>query len=315
MIPAVAHFIWFGSTFPWVNLLAVRSAAERGGFCRLVLHHDGAAVTAPHFRALEELPGFESRRIDLRATLKGVLQHGDIRQLIALFDTLEAPSARANLVRAAILAAEGGVYLDMDTVTRAPLTPLRDAAAFCGVEPIVFPAVAVRSRNPASWARAGALHVARDLCRTIPGGWRPFRAIQSWYPWAANNAVLACRPEHELAIGLLHDMLALPRARWGVRYALGTHLLQDRLGRSPPEDVRIHPPPAFYPLPPEISQHWFRRTPGARTKLRKVLSQDTRVVHWYASVRTKKLVPRLDPDYVRLHADRQLFSALAEPFV
>jgi hypothetical protein len=29
MIPAVAHFIWLTPDFPWLNLLAVQSAARR----------------------------------------------------------------------------------------------------------------------------------------------------------------------------------------------------------------------------------------------------------------------------------------------
>jgi hypothetical protein len=45
-----------------------------------------------------------------------------------------------------------------------------------------------------------------------------------------------------------------------------------------------------------------------------VLLPETRVVHWYASVRTRVLTSRIDPDYVRAHAGRQLFSDLALPF-
>ena len=46
-----------------------------------------------------------------------------------------------------------------------------------------------------------------------------------------------------------------------------------------------------------------------------IFSGDTRIVHWYASVRTKKIVPQIDPAYVRRNARTQLFSALALPFV
>jgi hypothetical protein len=42
-----------------------------------------------------------------------------------------------------------------------------------------------------------------------------------------------------------------------------------------------------------------------------VLSAETRVVHWYASVRTKSRVALIDPDYVRNHRENQLYSALA----
>ena len=97
-----------------------------------------------------------------------------------------------------------------------------------------------------------------------------------------------------------------------MRFALGTHLLQDAVSRHTGL-IEVHPAPVFYPLGPEISEHWFRSV--RKPKLDAVLSPATRVVHWYASVRTRDLVPQVDPDWVRAHADRQLFSALALPFV
>jgi hypothetical protein len=42
-----------------------------------------------------------------------------------------------------------------------------------------------------------------------------------------------------------------------------------------------------------------------------VLSAETRVVHWYASVGTKSRVALIDPNYVRKHRESQLYSALA----
>jgi hypothetical protein len=74
----------------------------------------------------------------------------------------------------------------------------------------------------------------------------------------------------------------------------------------------VHPPPVFYPLGPEISRHWF--DVRAAAPLARVLSPETHVVHWYGSVRTRLLTSRIDPDYVRAHAGRQLFSELALPF-
>ena len=122
MVPAVAHFIWFGRTFWWANALAIRSAAERGDFERVVLHHDQDLEPEPAFRALAGVRGFEARRLnppDLFAAL------GDIADPLGrLFDELEKPNARANVVRAAILAGQGGVYLDIDTITVKSFTPL-----------------------------------------------------------------------------------------------------------------------------------------------------------------------------------------------
>jgi hypothetical protein len=112
---------------------------------------------------------------------------------------------------------------------------------------------------------------------------------------------------------LLDAMLALPPRRQRVRYALGTALFQRVV---PPFDAGkrlLLPPETFYPLGPEISQHWFRFREQAA--LGDVLPEATRVVHWYASVRTADIVGRIDAEYVRQHADRQWFSQLAFPYV
>ena len=47
-----------------------------------------------------------------------------------------------------------------------------------------------------------------------------------------------------------------------------------------------------------------------RVRLEAVLSPETRVVHWYASVRSRAKVAAIDPSYVRKHRERQLYSAL-----
>ena len=91
-------------------------------------------------------------------------------------------------------------------------------------------------------------------------------------------------------------------------YALGPDLLQDVVADDRPDDLVVHHPEVFYPLPPEISEHWFRA--GDTVQLDAVLSAETRVVHWYASVRTKSRVALITPAYVGEHHTRQLYSAL-----
>jgi len=86
---------------------------------------------------LRALPGFESRRIEPARMFAaaGV----DAQALSELYARLSQPAARANLVRAAILAAEGGVYLDMDTVHGGNRwRSCAAAGAFCGLERIAF---------------------------------------------------------------------------------------------------------------------------------------------------------------------------------
>lgn len=313
MIPPIAHFIWFGAQLPWVHALAIHSAARRGGFEQVILHHADDLSHTSVWPGLLALPGFVARRIDAAALFDAVGTGAS--EIAKIYAELQAPAARANVLRAAILAVHGGVYLDLDTVTIRSLEPLRRMyGAFCGEERVVWPATVRRSKSlivhGGGLARAGV----RELCRVLPDGWRRFREIESHYPAAANNAVLAATPGHAFVRRLLTNMIAVPAERRLVRFALGTHLLQDTLSQTREPDLCVLPPPVFYPLGPEISHHWFRMRQSS-PKLEEVIGEETLVVHWYASVRTKQLVPQIDAQYVRAHADHQLFSALALPLL
>lgn len=312
MIPNLAHFIWFGAQLPWVHALALRSAARNGGFDRLILHHADELASTPVWPELLAIPGFEARRIDASALDRMFAALGSgADELRTIYAQLRAPAARANVLRALILAVEGGVYLDLDTITVRSLEPLRrDHGAFCGAEHLVWPAAVRRAKGLAVRLQGLARAGVRDLHRRLPGGWRSFRAFEHLYPTAANNAVLGATPGHAFVRRLIDGMIAVPEQRRFVRFALGTHLLQDTLAHAREPDLAVLPPRVFYPLGPEISEHWFRIR-RELPPLEQVIGPDTRVVHWYASVRTQKLVPRIDAAYVRAHAKRQLFSALA----
>lgn len=309
--PSVAHFLWFGRGFPWVNFLAVASAAMRGEFESVVLHHADDLSDSPAFRSLAGMPNVLTERLVPNECLERCPEHGG--KLVDLFRVLEKPAARANVIRAALLHARGGVYLDMDTVTVRSLRPLRTAGLFCGAEHIAWPSDVVWSGRPDRIAVALARMGTRLLFRELPGGWRTFRRIEAGYPAAVNNAVLGAEARHPLLTELLDRMVTMPRWRRRVRFALGTHLLQQVVAEYRGSDLVVHPPAVFYPLGPEISQHWFRTTRDV--DLDAVLLPETRVVHWYASVATRDVTPRIDPAYVRQHASTQPFSALALPFV
>jgi len=309
-IPPIAHFIWFGREFLWVHLLAVRSAALRGEFSRVVLHHADDLHDSPWWNELQAVPRFEARRLNPEALLEAARGAA----LVDVFRELEQMAAKANVVRAALLLVEGGTYLDADTVTVKSFAPLLEpGGAFCGREHIVKPFGALS--NPTLATRTAMLfrRMARSACRELPGGWRAFRRIEGLYPAAVNNAVLGSEAHHRFIAELVESMLELPRERRRVRYALGTHLLQQQVDRYAGGDLRVLPPHVFYPLGPEISLHWFRRV--RRAPLAEVVGPETRLVHWYASVRTREIVSAITPDYVRAHAATQLFSALALPFV
>ncbi len=316
-IPAVAHFVWFGRELPWIYGLALRSAALRGELEEVVLHHADPVADTPGWRLARQTPGVRARPLDPPALLSRVEPAALGAALADLYARLRAPAARANLVRAAILYREGGVYLDTDTVTVASLRPLlcADVGVFCGEEHLCLPESLVRSRHPLRWARAGLLLALRDGLRRLPRGYRWFPAVAPLFDRAPNNAVLGAAQGHPLLAAMLQAMVQMDPARQTERFALGTHLLTEHVSRYRGDDLVVHPPPVFYPLGPEISEHWFRRRSPARVDPAWALFPETRVVHWYASVRTRPIVPRVDAAYLRENASRQLFSALTLPLL
>ena len=290
----------------------MRSAATRGGFTRVILHHDHDLTGTPWWNEATSVPGFAARPIDEPTLFRAAGADGDA--LLALYRELEKPEARANMLRAAILAAEGGVYLDMDTITVASFEDLlADTGAFYGLERIVYPAAVRQSRRPGVWAGALTRAGFREACRRRRDGWRLFRRFEARYALAANNAVLGGEAGHPFLQDLLRRMVALPAARRTIRFSLGTHLLQDAADACTDPTVRAMPPEAFFPVGPEVSEHWFREDSTARAT--DLLRPGTLVVHWYASVRTKAIVPHLTPDYVRGHRSTQAFSELAADFL
>jgi hypothetical protein len=305
MIPPAAHFIWIGQKFPWLNWAALASAQKNGGFARICLHHSHDLSRTPWWRKVRELSQVECRRLEPAAELERAAGP----RLVDRYRALSAPAAQANVLRVALLLHYGGVYLDLDTVTIQSLAPLRrQSSFFCGEERLAFPARLQRSPEPLAFAAALLRTSVRDLARRSARGLSWFPYIEHLYPTAANNAVLGAEAEHPFLHELCARMLELSPRQSQRRYALGTTLLQHALAETRIAGLGLHPPEVFYPLGPELSSHWFRLRP--RAALDDVLTSSTRVVHWYASVRTRELAPRIDPDWVNQHRERQLLSAL-----
>jgi len=290
-------------------VFAVLSAAENSELQEITLHHTDPLEAGPGLRALEVCPRVRLVHIDPIACLTEAGQAlgiGD--RLAAIYRAVTAPASRADVLRAAILYLRGGVYLDLDTVTTASLLPLLETPQFVGCELLVWPLFARTSRSPALWCRTLSLDVLRKLMRRLPGGWRMFRRLERFCYVSVNNAVMGAEAKSPLCAQYLRAMAALPPERWSEPYALGPDLLQEVVGRFPESELAVAQPHVFYPLPPQISEHWFRI--GRRVQLEAVLLPETRVVHWYASVRTASGVAAIDPGYVREHRHRQLYSAL-----
>jgi Glycosyltransferase sugar-binding region containing DXD motif len=306
-IPNRLFFIWFGRSFPYGNLLAMRSARKQ---CR----PDEIYLIADTVDAVREQLGNqpgdvgtwpELRVVEANETwFDGLPAGGEIaRQVFA--QSKHAPT-RANLLRLAALHKLGGVYLDFDTVTVRDLSGLREASAFFGLEHVVLPRAFYQSRNPLKWVTAGLRLAARDVCARLPSGWRFFRALEGAYFAAANNAVLGSEAGHAFLAHCFALIARVPEAERFVRFRLGTHLLQEATLQSAASGVRVVPPAVFYPLGPEVSNHWFR--PGTAAQLDHMLLPSTQVVHWYNSVEGRYLKQALDESWLVAHAD----TAMAE---
>jgi len=308
-IPDRVHFCWIGASLPWAYVFAVLSAAERSELGEIVLHHTDPLEAGPKLRALERCPRVQVSRLDpLDCLIRAGRASGAGEELATLYREIERPAVKADLLRVALLYLYGGVYLDLDTVTTASLRPLLESPQFVGCERVVWPHFVRSSRSPALWCRALALDVLRKGMRRAPGGWALFRRVESLYFCGINNAVMGAEANSRLCALYLRAMVALPAHRRLQLYALGPDLLQEVVDRFAADDLTIALPHVFYPLGPEISEHWFRMS--RRVRLEAVLSRETRVVHWYASVRTRSKVAEIDPAYVRKHRERQLYSAL-----
>jgi Glycosyltransferase sugar-binding region containing DXD motif len=308
-IPAKVHFCWIGTRLPWAYVFAVLSAAERGGLPDVILNHTDLLEDCAETRALTGEAGITLRRIDPIAYLTevgGALGAG--AGLALLYGRIASPVMRSDILRAAILFRQGGIYLDLDTITVASLAPLLDAPQFVGCEYIVWPHSVRSSRSPARWARSLVLDLLRKAMRHLADGWKGFRWVERLYYRGLNNAVMGAEPNSALFARYLKAMLVVTPERLLEAYALGPDLLQTMVGVEWAGDVIVHDPRVFYPLPPEISEHWFRASDTVR--LDKVLSAETRVVHWYASVRTKSRVAQITPAYIGEHRQHQLYSAL-----
>ena len=309
-IPARAHFCWIGTRLPWACAFAVLSAASRSELPEIVLHHTDELDEDAALAALKKTPQVRLSRVDPLAYLLEAGQKLGIEDgLTVIYRRLANPAAQSDVLRAAFLYLEGGIYLDMDTMTTNSLLPLLNARQFVGCGFIIWPHSARTSRSPVMWARSLTLDLVRKMMRHTPHGWRMFRLIEHFCYRGINGAVMGAEAISPLLEAYLRAMLAVPPECQNQPYALGPDLLQKVIDRYVRDDLTIHEPHVFYPLPPEISEHWFRL--GRNIRLDAVLSAETRVVHWYASVRTKSRVALIDPDYVRNHRESQLYSALA----
>jgi hypothetical protein len=277
----------------------------------VVFHHTDEITDVEPWRFICESPNIETRRFEPAQLFDAPGLEG--ANLTTLYDALSSPVSRSNMLRAAVLYREGGVYLDLDTITVSSLRPLLGVDLFCGVEHIVRPCTLWRSASRLKKARATTLSLLRNGFRLLPRGHRAFPLISGLYAQAVNGAIFGACQNSPLMARYLHAMLELPIDRARAPHGVGTHLLQQTLDGWTESKPVIHPPQVFYPLAPEISEHWFR--PQQRVNLSRFLHPETVVAHWYASGRAKKYIGLVTPAFVREQAETIPYCALALPSV
>lgn len=315
-IPAVAHLIWIGGSLSDLGWLAIQMALDVGGFRRVKLWSRRGQLTRD--ARIEAL--LATGRVDLcdceclgevgpvNTELDGATRPGVAQRLCALERQLELPAAKADLWRLLILWEHGGVYLDTDALCLQDLSPLRRARAFVGTERIALPAKLYRSHNPLRWARAGVLVAARHALSLRLGAARRFEAVEDWYDVACNNAVMAAAPRHPLLAHLLLRVAEMPQAQALRLYELGPRLLEENLGDAEHHGIEVHPPHAFYPLPPEICVDYVR--PDPQGTLGRSPHPDAWVAHLYDSVLARRLGQPIDLAWLRAHRDDTLLGRM-----
>ena len=310
-IPRSLHFCWIGPNLPWAYGFALLSAAVRGGADEVILHHTDELEDGPVLNALRAVSIIRLVRIEPQTLL---IQVGDRlglgNKLWTIYAGITSPAILSDILRASILYNVGGIYLDVDTITVASLTPLLDQRQFIGVEWIVWPYWIKASRSSVVWMRTLALDILRKAARLMPEGWRIYRHVESLYYKGINGAIMGGEAGAPLFETYLRHMTLMPTNEQGRPNALGPDLLQRLIAENLINDLIIYDPKYFYPLAPEISEHWFRTCHNAPQALGKVLSPETVIAHWYGSVRSRPYVAVINPEYISRHKHTQLYSAL-----
>ncbi len=322
-IPPNLLFVWFGARVPLFVELALRSAAAHNPDAQVVLLVSGLT---PDEHARLQVPGLRVESLDFEALLSAASRRAldvygrglDTHRLGHIWRHLRTPAARANLVRLLYLFCHGGVYLDTDTLTLRSFDDLRAYPAFCGQERLLWPKERLDKRSRYFWLDGPALTVARKLLANVPRGYRSQAHLNSYYALAVNNAVLGAAPAHPAFLAALDHACTLPDAELAKPFRLGTHLLQqvfqidDKRDTEPKARVELLPPEYFYPLGPVISNHYFRETSDVDRVVGDIVTPNTHVIHWYASVSNL-----LTYDATRILAESQTvpFAHLCAPYL
>lgn len=311
-IPNHVHFVWYGTGFPLLNRIAIESALAVCRPDRATLWHADPLDGQQHLEALRRWPAFETRRMDSAALFPAGGAAGiDAAALRRVYDGVASHVSRSNLARAAVLHRHGGVYLDMDTLVLRDLSPLRRNRGFLGTERVVWPGERKQRIDAYRFAIGPLLSALRWVAARTPGGDRIHLRTARWYPREVNGAIMGFAAAHPFLGFLLGLTAKVPEREWDIPHHLGTFLLQRAVKLYPGADLELLDTECFYPLGPVASTHYFRRQRDLESLSRRVISERTYAVHWYASVTA---LNRFSADDIRRMAGLTLFARLCAPY-
>jgi hypothetical protein len=297
-----------GKRFPFVYRLAVESLRQAHPEARVIVHYENPPEGNSDWEALRGKA--ELRPVDLAAWLSGLPP-----ALQAVGRVLERvstayPAGRSNVLRLLALYHEGGVYLDFDTLTLQPFTPLFSHPAFIGEEEVFrcdddrvagrytwdFPLMAtlfgasygLTQANSRWLGNNGAVNaVDRTLMRV-------------WSARKLNNAVLGAEPGHPFFAEAL-ELAA--KADPGLRFALGPMLMNQTWDALPKPSIRRLGKNFFYSIPPSKTVRFFHGPAPA-------LPDEAVALHWCSS-NHRALAPQLTRAMLAESKSESLYYQLA----
>jgi hypothetical protein len=309
-IPRVIHLIWLGPRLPALVWLAVRSLLARAEAEHVVLHSNTAELA--HDRLVQNLLTHPQCTLDLTPPDLSDLPQTLQTALTGLLPRLQKPAAKADLLRLEILWQHGGLYVDTDVIALQPFTALWSLDGVAGLEHVALPAHVVHSRSPLKWARAGALVGLREVIRRSPHAASQFRLVDQLYDEACNNAVLGFAPRSPVLRRLLERIAALPPSQALELYELGPRLLEAETRNQSIPGLTLLPPPAFFPLAPEICGALLRARP-TRQPLHP--QPQSLLVHLYDSVLARQLGHAIDAKWLLGPGQRSWLAELVQPWL
>ena len=292
LIPNKYFYIWSGNSFPYLNLLAVKS---------LLLAETKATVVVFIVGPEPQNENFENLRVLERVCIVSIEPENifsqlpsDIKGVGTIFHKIpeSSASARSNILRYALLYLNGGVYLDFDTVVTRSLSDLAGHQCFIGEENVW---VGDEDRVAGKWwvclYPKNLFWLASWLLRRADSAWfsgklQIARALEKtdaiWSKKQPNNAVMGAVAQSPFVRELLLECLDTD---FTVRYATGPTLVS-HVAANFPHLVSTLPVNYFYSVAPGESFRFF----SDRTL---ELPSEAYLIH-YAASNHKKLIPTID---------------------